>query len=187
MKIKHVFILLVFIFTHFYAIKEASAQAKDLKLVFIRHGEKPIKGDNLTCQGLNRALQLPALLYRKFGVPAYLFVPGLALGESTKHARMFQTISPLAIKYNLPINSSHAEKDSVSLAEDLKSKTGTIVIVWEHKAIAPIVRTLGIFAPGLLWPDNDYDSIWIVAFINGKAVLTKDKEGLKPLAECGSF
>ncbi len=48
MKIKHVFILLVFIFTHFYAIKEASAQAKDLKLVFIRHGEKPIKGDNLT-------------------------------------------------------------------------------------------------------------------------------------------
>ena len=92
--------MVIFAFTYFYAIKEASAQNKDLKLVFIRHGEKPLKGDNLTCQGLNRALLLPNFIFKRFGVPSYLFVPGLALGEATKHARMFQTITPLAIKYN---------------------------------------------------------------------------------------
>lgn len=186
MKFKYVILLLVFAFTYFYAVKEASAQTKDLKLVFIRHGEKPVKGDNLTCQGLNRALLLPNFIFKKFGVPSYLFVPGLALGEATKHARMFQTITPLAIRYNLPINSSHEEKDSVMIAQDLKSKTGTIIIVWEHKAIKSIVHALGV-SGNLIWPDDDYDSMWIVTFSQGKAVLTKDKEGLKPAADCGNL
>ena len=183
MKFKHVVLLLAFAFANFYAVKEASAQAPNLKLVFIRHGEKPLKGDNLTCQGLNRALLLPDLINKKFGVPSFLFVPGLALGESTKHARMFQTITPVAIKYNLPINSSHTEKDSTGIAQDLKSKNGTVLIVWEHKAIKSIIHALGI-SDNLIWPDDDYDSIWIVTFKNGKAVLTKDKEGLKPALNC---
>ena len=156
----------------------------NLKIVFIRHAEKPEKGDNLTCQGLNRALLLPKLLNDKFGIPAYIFVPELGQGETTKHARMFQTIAPFAMKYNLVINTSHKEKDSLLMASDLKSKKGTIIIVWEHKAIAPIVRSLGVNVPGLQWPDDDYDSIWIVTFKNGAPVLTKDKEGLKPAAGC---
>jgi len=186
MKFKQIILLLAFASANFYGIKEASAQTTNLKLIFIRHGEKPLKGDNLTCQGLNRALLLPNLISKKFGVPAYLFVPGLALGESTRHARMFQTISPLAIKYNLPINSSHAEKDSTEIAQDLKGKNGTVLIVWEHKAIKSIIHALGI-SDNLVWPDDDYDSIWIVDFANGKAVLTKDKEGLKPAADCGTL
>lgn len=180
---KQTLVAIIFAFTCFCPVKEASAQTKNLKLVFIRHAEKPPKGDNLTCQGLNRALQLPALLSAKFGAPNYLFVPGLALGQSTKHARMFQTISPIAIQFNLHVNTSHAEKDSVQVAEDLKSKTGTVFIVWEHKAIKSIVHALGI-ADNLIWPDDDYDSIWIVTYTNGKAALTKDMEGLKPAAGC---
>ncbi len=172
-----------FALANFCLVKEASAQAPNLKLVFIRHAEKPLKGDNLTCQGLNRALLLPKLVREKFGAPSFLFVPGLALGESTKHARMFQTITPIAITYNLPINSSHAEKDSVQVAEDLKSKKGTVIIVWEHKAIKSIIHALGI-ADNLFWPDDDYDSIWIVTYSNGKAVFTKDKEALTPMANC---
>ena len=42
---------------------------KNLKVVIIRHGEKPADkadgGDNLSCQGQNRALQLPAVLIKK--------------------------------------------------------------------------------------------------------------------------
>jgi hypothetical protein len=158
--------------------------AGNLKLVFIRHAEKPIKGDNLTCQGVNRAMQLPKILYAKFGIPAYTYVPKLGLGDTTKHARMFQTVMPLAAKYNLVINTSHAEKDSIAMAADLKSKKGTILIVWEHKAIAPIIRSLGIIAPNLKWPDDDFDSIWIVTFPKGVATLTKDKEGIHPTAGC---
>ncbi len=180
---KRTTLLALFAFISFCLVKEVSAQSKNLKLIFIRHGEKPLKGDNLTCQGLNRALQLPALLTGKFGVPAYLFAPAMYLGESTKHARMFQTITPIAIKYNLPINSSHAEKDSAMIAEDLKSKKGTVIIVWEHKAIKSIIHALGI-SDNLIWPDDDYDSIWIVTYNNGKAIFSRDKEGLKPTADC---
>ena len=178
---RYLFIVLLLI-TGFF--NQAFSQSADLKIVFIRHGEKPLKGDNLTCQGLNRALQLPALLQSKFGAPAYLFAPALALGEETKHARMFQTITPVAIKYNLPINTSYAEKDSALLARDLKARKGTVIVIWEHKAIAPIVRSLGVTSPNLMWRDDDYDSIWIVTYTNGKAVLMKDKEGLTPATAC---
>ena len=176
--------LLLAVFATCFHLSASYAQADDLRIVFIRHGEKPKVGDNLTCQGLNRALKLPAVITAKFGVPNFVFVPSLGLGESTKHSRMFQTLIPLAAKYNLKINSSHAERDSLLLAEDIKSKTGTVLISWEHKAIAPIVRSLGVKNINLIWPDNDYDSIWIVTFKNGKPIFTQDKEGIKPSADC---
>ncbi|HWY33058.1 MAG TPA: hypothetical protein VNX68_00345, partial [Nitrosopumilaceae archaeon] len=70
-------------------------------VIIIRHGEKPLKGKNLNCQGLNRSLKLPAVLYSKFGIPGNVYVPSLDNNISTGHARMFQTVIPLAAKYNL--------------------------------------------------------------------------------------
>lgn len=162
----------------------ALAQSNDLRLVFIRHAEKPVKGDNLTCQGLNRSRMLPAVIVTKFGIPAFTFVPGLGLGDSTKHARMFQTVVPLAAKYNLAINSGHKQKDPMGLTADLLTKNGTVLIAWEHSGIPAIIRALGISRDDLIWPDDDYDSIWIVTFKDGKPLFAKDKEGLKPGTEC---
>lgn len=160
------------------------AQSADLKIVFIRHAEKPLKGDNLNCQGINRSLKLPAVITTKFGVPDKIFVPGLGLGEATRHSRMFQTVVPLAAKYNLTVNSSRIEKDSLGLAADLKSRTGVILVVWEHGGIPPIVRSLGVKQDNLKWPDDDYDSIWIVAFKNGITSLVRDKENIDPGKDC---
>lgn len=160
------------------------AQSNNLRLVFIRHAEKPLHGDNLTCQGLNRSRMLPAVIVAKFGIPAFTFVPGLGLGDSTKHARMFQTVIPLAAKYNLTINSGHKQKDPQGLVADLLTRNGTVLISWEHSGIPAIIRALGISRDDLIWPDDDYDSIWIVTFAAGKPSFTKDKEGLKPSAEC---
>jgi len=64
------------------AVFAQNTNLDNLKIVIIRHAEKPVKGDNLTCQGLNRALQLPKMLKDKFGIPAYIFVPAIGLGES---------------------------------------------------------------------------------------------------------
>jgi len=161
----------------------AFAQSESLKLVFIRHAEKPLNGSNLTCQGLNRALQLPAVLVKKFGIPQYLMVPELGLGDTTKHARMFQTIAPFAMKYNLPVATTHKEKDFEQIAADLKGRKGTTIITWEHKAIPGIIKALGI-SESVTWPDDDFDSIWVVTFKNGKAYLTKDKEELHPTENC---
>jgi len=162
---------------------EISPQNETLKIVFIRHGEKPEKGGNLTCKGLNRSLMLPAVIHSKFGVPDFVYVPTLKMAEKTSHARMFETVVPLAAKYNLDINSKFEEKDSTGIATDILQKTGTVLVVWEHKAITGILHSLGVKdVPN--WSDDDYDTILIVTVTNGKVTLTKDSEGLSPLDNC---
>jgi len=160
-----------------------TAQNKTLKLVFIRHGEKSDGSDNLNCQGINRSLQLPAVLFKKFGKPSNIYIPALGLGDVTKHARMLQTITPFVAKYMLTINSEYDESDYKKLGKALLREDGTIIIIWEHKNIPSILEYLGVNA-NLNWPDNDFDSIWIVTFNKGNAVLTRDKEHLNPSAGC---
>jgi hypothetical protein len=154
------------------------------KIVIIRHGEKPDKGDNLSCKGLNRSLQLPAVLHQKIGVPNAIFVPSPKLGKSTGVARMYQTIVPFAVKYNLDINSKYDVADAEGLAGGIKKESGTVLLVWEHKAIHKIIKTLGINDPDLKWDDNDYDSIWTITYKNGAPSLAKDRENINPTANC---
>jgi hypothetical protein len=155
----------------------------DLKAVIIRHGEKPENGDNLSCQGENRALQLPSVLYAKFGSPAFTYVPSLRLDDATKHARMLQTISPFAIKYNLTVNSKFGEKNVADVVKEIKKKTGTVLLVWGHSAIPDLAKALGVkHPPG--WDGKDFDSIWIITYSKGVASLSFDQEGLQPSAEC---
>jgi hypothetical protein len=161
-----------------------NAQSKSLKLIFIRHAEKPANGDNLSCTGLNRALKLPQVLKAKFGIPDYVYVPAPHLGKSTPRARMFQTISPFAIKYNLTVNTNFEEEDAKGLASDLEGKKGTILIVWEHNEIRSIIKALGVSVKNLQWPDNDFDTIWQVSYKNGNPSLTISKEGISPVAGC---
>ena len=47
---------------------------KELKIVLIRHAEKPAEGYRLSCQGVNRANALPPVLYAKFGLPVVIYV-----------------------------------------------------------------------------------------------------------------
>lgn len=153
------------------------------RVIIIRHGEKPDQGDNLSCQGFNRSLQLPNVLNQKFGIPNYIFVPSINTGKKTSTARMYQTIVPFAVKYNLNINTKYDVNDTKDLAQDVLQRDGTVLLVWEHKHIDNILRALGVNNSDK-WPDDDFDSIWIINFQNGSAVLTKDKEGIHPAADC---
>lgn len=156
----------------------------NLKVVIVRHGEKPRPGDNLSCQGENRARQLPAVLYKKFGKPDYTYVPALGLGKSTLHARMFQTVTPLAIKYDLTVNTEFGGTDFAAIAEDVLKKTGTVLMVWNHSAVRELASKLGVSMPPP-WDDEDYDTIWIITFPDGKATLSIDYEGIAPSPDCG--
>jgi hypothetical protein len=164
---------------------ESDNRAPDhnLKVVIIRHGEKPKDGDNLSCQGQNRALQLPAVLHQKFNVPDYIYVPALKGDESTKHSRMFQTISPFAIKYNVTINSKYNSNENEKIARSVLKKSGVVLMVWDHSAIQSLASTLGIHSAPQ-WDDADFDSIWVISFDNGAAKLTTDSEGLTPSQTC---
>jgi hypothetical protein len=164
------------------ALSGAAVAAPD-RVVIIRHGEKPETGDNLSCQGENRALQLPKVLFAKFKTPDYILVPTLGTGESTQHARMFETLTPFAVKYNLTIDSKYGEKDYANVAHHVLKQNGTVLLVWEHKAIPKIAAALGVHNPPE-WKGDDFDSIWVVTFPARKASLAVDKEGISPSAEC---
>jgi hypothetical protein len=138
-----------------------------LRVVIIRHGEKPDSGNNLSCAGLNRALALPVVLDTVTGKPDYTYVPTINVGKKTSSDRMFQTITPFAVKKNLNINSNYKEDKTTDAANDVLQKTGMVLMVWEHSNIPPLAKALGV--PGKLsWHGKDFDSIWIIDFVTTK-------------------
>ncbi|MCJ8211363.1 histidine phosphatase family protein [Mucilaginibacter sp. RS28] len=162
----------------------ACAQSGALKVIIIRHGEKPVDGDNLSCAGMNRALKLSAVITQKFGKPDFAYAPAPSTGKATKNVRMLQTLWPLAIKYNLNINTKYAVGQTSALAANLLKRTGTVIVVWEHDNIPAIVTALGITDKKLKWKGENYDDIWIVTIDGKKRTLSKDSEGINPGSTC---
>lgn len=155
----------------------------DLKIVIIRHAEKAKDGDNLSCQGQNRALQLANVLHQKINKPAFTYVPALKLDKATKHSRMFQTVTPFAVKYDLTINSKYAVDDYADVAKSVLKKEGTVLMVWSHSEIPDLVESLGVNnVPE--WNDADFDAIWTITYAGGQATLAIDQEGLNPSTIC---
>lgn len=166
------------------ASHDNKAPDEALKVIIIRHGEKPEAGDNLSCQGQNRALQLASVLHQKYHQPDFIYVPALDSDKSTAHSRMFQTITPFAVKYNLMINSKYQDDDYDGVAKSVLKKRGTVLMVWSHQSIPKLAAALGLKHPPQ-WQDTDFDSIWEISYHNGKANLTLDKESLNPPEACG--
>ena len=163
---------------------QTSSNTSLQKVVIIRHAEKPDKGDNLSCKGFNRSLQLPAVLYAKFKLPDRVFVPSMDNTKSANHLRMFETIIPFVIKYNLSINSKYDVDDVKDAAEAILRSKGYVLAVWEHDRIDNLAKALGADTKGMKWSDDDFDSIWILDFKNGKVALSVDKENLNPANNC---
>ena len=160
-----------------------NAPDASLKIVIIRHAEKSKDGDNLSCQGQNRATQLAAVLYQKINEPDFTYVPALKLDKATKHSRMFQTVTPFAVKYDLTINSKYAVDDYDDVAKSVLKKSGTVLMVWSHSEMADLVSALGVDGVPT-WDDADFDGIWIVTYASGRAKLAVDQERLSPSASC---
>jgi hypothetical protein len=170
-------------------ITAAFAQSATLKVVIIRHGEKNEATGNLSCKGLHRSLLLPKVLNNKFRKLSYIYVPAVSGGKSTAHARMLQTVTPLAVQDNLPVNSKYTVSASNKIAQDVMEKTGSVLLVWAHQNIPDIAQALGVKDQDLHWDSNDYDSIWVITYTTSKkgklkATLTVDKEGLNPPEAC---
>src|ERR1700748_3430382 len=128
-------VFLLLILCGSFTIGSCQKKSHELKIVIIRHGEKPDNGDNLDCQGLNRAMALPKVLFAKYGTANEIYIPTVNSGDKTKSARMFQTITPYAVKYNLDINSSYDTEDYKKITKDVVQQKGTIIMVWEHNGI----------------------------------------------------
>jgi len=175
-------VFLVFAFSLVYEM--AAAQQKALRIIILRHAEKPPQGDNLSCMGLNRAFKLPAVIVRKFGVPGIAYVPAPSVGKATKSGRMMQTVWPLAVKYNLTVNTKFEVEQTKKLADDLLKRTGTVIVVWEHDNIPKIITALGVDSKKVKWKGDDFDSLWIVNISGGARTLQRDEQGIRPAQDC---
>lgn len=158
---------------------------KHLTVVIIRHGEKPDTGDNLSCQGFNRSLQIPKSLDKQFKTASFVYVPKIKTGTHTSSVRMFQTVTPYVVKHNLAVNSSFKETDQKQVAAEVLTRSGIVLLVWEHGNIQGVAKALGVKkAPS--WNGKDFDSIWVITFDKkGNAKLdTTKKEGINPSSKC---
>lgn len=165
-------------------------------LVFVRHGEKPAAGyGQLNCQGLNRALALPAVIAAKFGKPDAIYAPDPGQqkddsGHPYYYIRPLATIEPTAIQFQMPVQTPYgfAQIDQLGNALVNPDNRGKLIVVaWEHKLIVKLLRQMlsahgGNPADVPNWKSDDFDSIYIVRlnWQNGvaRATFKHDREGL---------
>jgi hypothetical protein len=164
-------------------------------IVFMRHGEKPPGGlGQLTCQGFNRALELPTVLVAKFGKPDYLYAPSPAVQVSDPagmfyYVRPLATIEPTAVKLGMPVRTKYGYTDIATVQAALVTPTKadtTIFVAWEHvqlqKLVQNIMNKYGGGAAVPAWISGDYDTLYVVRVeYTGSSVTARfqrDKEGL---------
>jgi hypothetical protein len=179
----------------------APSQANVETIVFLRHGEKPPGGlGQLTCQGLNRSLALPAILISKFGKADYIFAPDPE-GKVTEgglrqfdYIRPLATIEPTAIRLGLPVRTDFRYKDIAGLQRELTKQQyhqALVFVSWEHYELDRMVRNfVGGFGGNPVevpeWPGDDYDSLYVlrISDTGGKKSISfsHDHEGLTHLS-----
>jgi hypothetical protein len=165
-------------------------------IVFVRHGEKPAQGyGQLNCQGLNRALALPAVIAAKFGKPDLIYAPDPGQqkddsGHPYYYIRPLATIEPTAIQFQMPVQTPYgfAQIDQLGTAlVNPANRNKLIVVAWEHKLIVKLLRQMlaahgGNAADVPKWQSDDFDSIYIVKldWQNGtaRASFKHDQQGL---------
>jgi hypothetical protein len=165
------------------------AFAETETIVMVRHGEKPEAGlGQLACQGLNRALKLPAVLIAKFGSPAAVFAPNPSAqkddeGAPYNYIRPLATIEPTRIRLGMPVNTQFGWSDIKGLQHALEDKalTGaTVFVAWEHNAIEDLAKALltshgGDASKVPKWHGKDFDSIFVVKIGEGRGGRTSPR------------
>jgi hypothetical protein len=179
--------------------RPAAADPVTQTVVLVRHGEKPAQGlGQLNCQGLNRALALPAVIAREFGKPDAIFAPNPAVakpdnGQPYNYVRPLATIEPTAIAFGLPIDASIGVNDIDALRDRLDApalRGARVLVAWEHVEIVKLARIMlydhgGDPALVPAWPPNDFDSIYVIGITRDGAATTATfahrQEGLNGL------
>lgn len=154
----------------------APEDAPPHKIVIIRHGEKPppvgIKEDgredehSLTVRGWQRAGALASYFcYPRDGAiacPTRVYAPPKH-GKAGDHGRPYQTVSPVAARLNAAIDTRFELDHETELVADLLTRSGVVLIAWEHKRLHTIANAIlgdATTAPQI-WPDDRFDVVWI--------------------------
>jgi hypothetical protein len=150
-----------------------AAEAKPAKVMIMRHGEKPEKGDDLTQKGQERAWALVPFFTcdSLYGKPDAIFAQEPT--DEHRSRRPVQTVTPLANALKVDIKKfGHSDfaKMVRQIMTDSQYDGQMVLICWEHHAIPDVAAEFGIKnAP--VWPDNIFDRLWIITFPDSKPQL----------------
>ena len=163
--------------------------------VFFRHGEKPDNNSGqLTCKGLNRALNLPPVLLSRYGEPDKLYTSAPYQDKTGSSLRPLLTMTPVAIRVSKPIILRYHADQTRKLTNALlkEDKAEVTYIAWEHKNLVIAARRLVAKAGGdstkvPFWIPTDFDTIYVVRLDdeNHFKSFTLESEGLNGVsAQC---
>ncbi len=154
-------------------------------ILIFRHAEKLTDGQiHLSPAGFERAdrlrdLFVPAGVRPDLPTPQVIF----ATRVSAHSDRPVETVTPLAQALHLPIDHSIANDDYASLARTLLSGkyAGKVVLIaWHHGTIPNLVISLGAKPPVETWPEEQFDRVWRMDYIDGKATIKDLPQHLMP-------
>ena len=152
------------------------------KIMLIRHAEKPAKDstpfgvtskgerskESLEVRGWQRAGALATLLapssghlqHASLAKPQYLFASKPLRRRGSR--RPVETITPLAQKLAVRINTSFQRAEVESMVEEVVLCKGVVLICWQREYIPEIAsQILGDHVAPPAWPEDCYDMIWV--------------------------
>jgi hypothetical protein len=174
--------------------KTSKSPRRATKIMLIRHAEKPAKDaapfgvtskgerskESLEVRGWQRAGALANLLapangnfqHPSLARPQFLFASKPLRRKGSR--RPIETITPLAQKLGIRINSSFARSDFDSMIDEVSSCNGVVLICWQREYIpqiaAEILRNKKIAPPN--WPEDCFDIIWVFDLVRSSAKYT---------------
>jgi hypothetical protein len=160
------------------------------QILIIRHGEKPPEdamSTDLSDAGKERAAALHELFEKSekrpmpFATPDFIF----ATKNSKKSHRPLETVTPLAKKLKLTIQSEIANEDFPKLAEELfgnpKYADKTILISWHHGTIPMLAEKLKATGFPESWKSEVFDRVWQITYDSqGKVTFLDRPQHLLP-------
>jgi hypothetical protein len=154
------------------------------KIMLVRHGEKPDKGQSihgvdskgehdrneLSTRGWQRSGALVRFFNPsdgKFDHPA-LATPNFIFAANpsghVKSERALNTVRALADSLRLQVALKYDRGEEKKLVEDVLSRKGVVLIAWEHKEILQITSLILGSMKGFPqhWPGSRFDLVWII-------------------------
>jgi hypothetical protein len=157
-----------------YGVAQEKTATLPHKILIIRHAEKQDDSVHLNPMGMERADKLHELFRESkdrpvpFPTPDFIF----ATKNSKGSHRPVETVTPLAEKLKLTVNSDYADDEFAKLAEHIfkhdKYTGKTILICWHHGKAPELARALGAEKPPKHWNPEVFDRVWELKYKDNK-------------------
>ena len=150
--------------------------ASPAQILIIRHAEKPDNDSvDLSDQGKKRAEALPGLFLKSQSRPQPFPNPNFIFAtKNSKHShRPLETVTPLAKKLGIMVNTEFRDDEVGKLADDIfrnpKYAGKTVLICWHHGELPALATALRATTdvPEKV-KGGVFDRVWVLTYDQGK-------------------